>query len=88
VRVGRDTSMIGRDAYGHFPTTRVVTTIRGDIRSGNSGGPVVDARGRVLTTVFARRVGDDGGYGVPTAIVREAVAGAGTTAIDTDCVDQ
>ena len=88
VRVGRDTSMIGRDAYGHFPTTRVVTTIRGDIRSGNSGGPVVDARGRVLTTVFARRVGDDGGYGVPTAIVREAVADAGTTAIDTDCVDQ
>ena len=34
-----------------------VTTIRGVIRSGNSGGPVVDAQGRVITTVFAQRVG-------------------------------
>ncbi len=88
VRVGRDTSMIGRDAYGHFPTSRRVTTIRGDIRSGNSGGPVVDARGRVLTTVFARRVGGDGGYGVPTASVRAAIAVAGTKQITTACVDR
>ena len=41
------------------------TTIRGAIRSGNSGGPVVDAQGRVITTVFAQRAGTDGGYGVP-----------------------
>lgn len=88
VRVGKDVSMIGRDAYGHFPTSRVVTTIRGEIRSGNSGGPVVDRRGRVLTTAFARRAGDDGGYGVPTAFVRKAIAQAGTTPVDSSCVDR
>ena len=47
---------------------------RGVIRSGNSGGPVVDARGHVVTTVFAQRVGTDGGYGVPNTAVRAALA--------------
>ena len=88
VRVGKKVPMIGRDAYGRFPTSRVVTTIRGEIRSGNSGGPVVDARGRVLTTAFARRAGDGGGYGVPTAFVRAAIARAGTSSLDTACVDR
>ncbi len=88
VRVGRVVEIVGRDAYGNFPTPRRVTTIRGKIRSGNSGGPVVDARGRVITTVFAQRVGQDGGYGVPTAAVRTALAGAGTAAIETPCVER
>ena len=88
VRVGRIVQIIGRDAYGNFPTPRRVTTIRGKIRSGNSGGPVVDARGRVLTTVFAQRAGRDGGYGVPTSAVRAALEKAGTDALDTDCVER
>lgn len=88
VRVGRVVEIIGRDAYGHFPTPRRVTTIRGTIRSGNSGGPVVDAQGRVITTVFAQRAGTDGGYGVPTEIVRAAIAKAGTKALQTPCVDR
>ena len=88
VRVGRDVSMIGRDAYGSFPTRRLVTTIRGEIRSGNSGGPVVDAGGRVLTTAFARRVGQEGGYGVPNDLVRKALGAAGTEGLRTACVDQ
>ena len=57
VRVGRVVTIIGRDAYGNFPTSREVTTLRGTIRSGNSGGPVVDAQGDVITTVFARAGG-------------------------------
>ncbi|MCY7302321.1 MAG: MarP family serine protease [Thermoleophilia bacterium] len=88
VRVGRVAEIVGRDAYGNFPTTREVTTIRGKIRSGNSGGPVVDARGRVITTVFAQRAGRNGGYGVPTAAVRAALAKAGTDAIETPCVER
>lgn len=88
VRVGRVVQIVGRDAYGSFPTSRRVTTIRGVIRSGNSGGPVVDAQGRVITTVFAQRAGTDGGYGVPTAIVRAAIARAGTEALETPCVDR
>ena len=88
VRVGRVVQMVGRDAYGTFPTTRRVTTIRGTIRSGNSGGPVVDERGRVITTVFARRAGSDGGYGVPAGIVRAAIERAGARALETECLDR
>lgn len=88
VRVGRVVPVVGRDAYGRFPTSRVVTTIRGKIRSGNSGGPVVDTRGRVLTTVFAQRAGSEGGYGVPTPFVRAAIDRVGTKPLSTACVDR
>ena len=88
VRVGRAVTIIGRDAYGKFPTSRKVTTLRGEIHSGNSGGPVVDAEGRVITTVFARRAASDGGYGVPAGIVRRALASAGTTPVATRCLDR
>ena len=88
VRVGEDVRIIGRDAYGHFPTGRVVTTLRGSVRGGNSGGPAVDARGRVLTTVFARRPGGDGGFGVPSELVRAALGEVGSKVIRTECVDR
>jgi S1-C subfamily serine protease len=53
------------------------------VRPGNSGGPVVDGRGRVVTTVFAStRSGPQGGYGVPNAIVARAVQTA-TGPVDT-----
>ncbi len=78
VRVGRTLSLVGRDAYGHFPTVRRVTAIRGVIREGNSGGPVVDDQGRVLTTVFGGRTGGgrQGGYGIPNEVVRQALSDA------------
>ena len=88
VRIGRIVRIVGRDAYGKFPVSRKVMTIRGVIRSGNSGGPVVDARGHVITTVFAQRVGTDGGYGVPNSAVRAALAKAGSTSVDTSCTDR
>ena len=52
--------------------------MRGEVRSGNSGGPVVDGSGRVLTTVFASSAGrgERAGYGVPDSVVREALGGA------------
>jgi S1-C subfamily serine protease len=76
VRVGRTLSLVGRDAYGGFPTLRRVTAIRGPIRQGNSGGPVVDEHGRVVATVFGGRTGAGrpGGYGVPNELVRKALA--------------
>lgn len=55
---------------------REVTALSGLIRHGNSGGPAVNARGEVEATVFAARIGAKGGYGVPAAPVRAALARA------------
>ena len=38
----------GSIAYGQGPIKRRMTQLRGKIESGNSGGPVVDAAGRVV----------------------------------------
>ena len=83
-RIGATRTVRSDDAYGRGPLNRSMTLIRGRIRSGNSGGPVVDARGRVLTTVFAATVGGQtrGGYGVPNDLVRRALGRSGS-AVDT-----
>jgi S1-C subfamily serine protease len=77
-RVGRTQTVLSQDAYGRGPIPRVMTSLRGVVRPGNSGGPVVDEAGRVLTTVFAATRGgrQRGGYGVPNDIVRDALAKA------------
>jgi S1-C subfamily serine protease len=70
-RIGATQPVIAQDAYGHGPVTRELTPIRGLVRPGNSGGPLVDADGQVLTTVFAATTGGgpSGGYGVANATV-------------------
>ena len=66
--------VITQDAYGQGPVRRSITSLRGAVRSGNSGGPMVDADGQVVTTVFAATTsGPRGGFGVPNAIVRAAL---------------
>ncbi|HSD75821.1 MAG TPA: MarP family serine protease [Solirubrobacteraceae bacterium] len=72
-RLGATMTAISQDAYGRGPVRRRITTFRGVVQPGNSGGPVVDGDGRVLTTVFAaaRRRGRSG-YGVPNAVVARA----------------
>jgi S1-C subfamily serine protease len=74
-RLGQTREVLSQDAYGRGPLTRLMTTFRGVVKSGNSGGPVVDTDGRVLTTVFAKstRRARDGGFGVPNALVRRAL---------------
>jgi S1-C subfamily serine protease len=79
-RLGETRTVLSQDAYGRGPVQRRMTAFRGRVRSGNSGGPVVGAGGDVLTTVFAAttgRRGPSGGYGVPNAIVRDALQRAG-----------
>ena len=78
-RLGPTSTVITQDAYGQGPIQRRVTALRGHVRSGNSGGPMVDAAGRVLATVFAATTGGahHGGYAVPDSIVRAALARAG-----------
>jgi S1-C subfamily serine protease len=64
---------------------RSVTAFSGLVRHGNSGGPAVDSAGAVRTTVFAASVGSDGGYGVPTSVVRRAVDRAEKPVSTGDC---
>ena len=77
-RIGPTIDALSQDAYGRGPLRRKITTLRGLVRSGNSGGPIVDAAGRVLTTVFASGItrGEHVGYGVPDSVVSRALAGA------------
>jgi S1-C subfamily serine protease len=73
-RFGSIQNVISEDSYGRGPVQRQMSSLRGTIRSGNSGGPVVDMRGRVLATVFAATTsGEPGGYGVPNAVVGDAL---------------
>ena len=72
-RVGATAVVLTQDAYGHGPVAREITSVRGTVRHGDSGGPAVDASGAVQTTVFAARVGGNGGFGVPAATVRRAL---------------
>jgi S1-C subfamily serine protease len=76
-RLGATATVLTQDAYGNGRVRRSLVSLRGRVRPGNSGGPLVDTRGRVLTTVFAAtRGGAPGGYGVPNAVVRRALQGA------------
>jgi S1-C subfamily serine protease len=77
-RMGEARRAITDDAYGHGPVTRSIAPLRGVVRHGNSGGPLVDARGRVVGTVFASTVGGErpGGYAIPNEVVRDVLAGA------------
>jgi len=78
-RIGTTQKIVTDDAYGRGPVSRLLTPLRGLVRPGNSGGPLVGRDGRVLTTVFASTTGGGprGGYGVANATVAQALAGAG-----------
>jgi S1-C subfamily serine protease len=85
-RLGGTAEVLSRDAYGGGPVKRQITTIRGAVEPGSSGGPGIDAQGRVRTTVFARRPRETGGYGIPAELVVKALAQAGSRpAAPTDC---
>jgi S1-C subfamily serine protease len=85
-RLGGTADVLSRDAYGRGPVRRKVTAIRGVVEPGSSGGPGIDAQGRVRTTVFARRPRETGGYGIPIELVRKVVAQARSRPVaTTDC---
>ena len=75
-RIGTTTFTLLTDAYGRGPVDRKVTTLRGTLRHGDSGGPAVDGNGAVETTVFAARTGGGGGFGVASSVVRTDLANA------------
>lgn len=78
-RIGSSQVVSTQDAYGNGPVLRSITPLRGRVRPGNSGGPMVDASGRVVATVFAAITGGvgarpgGGGFAVPNTLVRHAL---------------
>jgi uncharacterized membrane protein required for colicin V production len=74
-RIGRTQEVLTDDIYGRS-VQRLLTPLRGLVRPGNSGGPLVGSDGRVLTTVFAGTVsgGPRGGYGVANSTVSRVLA--------------
>jgi len=65
---------------------REITSLRGNVRQGNSGGPVVDEDGRVVGTIFAQRIEGGAGYAVPTDVVGNDLRRAGRAVSTGDCV--
>lgn len=87
-RIGQTQNVVTDNAYGEGPVTRLLTPLRGVVRPGNSGGPLVGTGGEVLTTVFAGTTGAGprGGYGVANSTASAVLAGAGRTVSTGRCV--
>ncbi len=75
VRIRAEQRLRSPDIYGRGSVLREVFSLRGTIRPGNSGGPMVSSAGEVTGVVFAASVTDaDTGYALTASQVREAAA--------------
>lgn len=79
-RLGQTRLTETQNAYGQGPVLRRIASLRGLVRPGNSGGPMIDGAGQVLATVFAAITdaprGHAGGFAVPDSVVRQELAKA------------
>lgn len=81
-RIAARTSVTGPNIYQSKTVTRQVYTVRGKIRPGNSGGPLLSSTGQVYGVVFAASVDQsDVGYALTNAeISPDSSAGRTLTA--------
>lgn len=79
-RVVRRQMARGADLYDDGPVTREIYTVQGQVRQGNSGGPLITPAGAVLGVVFAAAADDDTVGYVLTAAEVSADARAGREA--------
>ena len=79
-RLGQTAPTRTENAYGRGPVLRDIASLRGLVRPGNSGGPMIDSAGQVVATVFAAITnaapGQSGGFAVPDSVVRHELARA------------
>jgi S1-C subfamily serine protease len=90
-RIGAAERVRTENAYGQGPVLRTIVPLRGLVQPGNSGGPMVDAAGQVVATVFAAITGQPagqgpGGFAIPDRLVAAAVrtAEARTAPVSTE----
>jgi S1-C subfamily serine protease len=87
-RVGETRETVSEDSYGRGPVDREITALGGSVRSGNSGGPLVDPAGRVIGVVFATTTsGSPGGFAIPAELVRAALRHLATSVGTGPCTD-
>ncbi|GAA4122150.1 MarP family serine protease [Nocardioides fonticola] len=94
VRAGRiraEQRLRSPNIYGDGTVIREVFSLRGLVRPGNSGGPILTTRGQVAGVVFAASVTDaDTGYALTASQAQDAAAAGerGSTAVSTGaCAD-
>ncbi|MQY17943.1 MarP family serine protease [Nocardia macrotermitis] len=89
-RVRETLNLTGPNIYKNDTVEREVYTVRGKVRAGNSGGPLVDTQGDVLGVVFGAAVTDeDTGYVLTLKEIKSDldVAASRTAAVGTgQCV--
>lgn len=72
----------GGDIYQSGTVDREIYSLRGSVRPGNSGGPLLDSSGDVVGVVFARSSTDpDTGYALTLTELRPVLASVGSTPI-------
>jgi uncharacterized membrane protein required for colicin V production len=73
-RIRERITLRGPDIYDSATVQRDVYTVRGQVRSGNSGGPLIDPEGRVVGVVFGASVEDpDTGFVLTADEVRDEI---------------
>jgi S1-C subfamily serine protease len=83
-RIGETRETVSEDSYGRGPIERDITALGGDVRSGNSGGPLLDRSGQVAGIVFAATTsGPQGGFAIPAEEVDEALHRVSGSAVST-----
>lgn len=79
-RVREIIELNGPDIYRSTTVTREVYTVRGTVRQGNSGGPMINRAGKVLGVVFGAAVDDaDTGFVLTAKEVERQLARVGNT---------
>lgn len=87
-RLGETRDTVSEDSYGRGPVDRAIVALGGSVRSGNSGGPLVDPEGRAIGVVFATTTsGSPGGFAIPAELVREALRHVAASVGTGPCTD-
>ena len=74
-RIRAEQRLRSPNIYGDSTVVREVFSLRGNVRPGNSGGPIVTSRGEVAGMVFAASVTDrQTGYALTATQVRDTAA--------------